>query len=115
MYLTVNASINGQSVIYKLGIENGNFNESALKTYVFKITNDEDYNKLKSDSAGKSEIAYNNVTGSPTFSDVDKSVSISQILDYNDLNKEENTTLPLTIGDLRAYYESKGYSCSLGF
>ncbi len=115
LYLTVNASINGQSVIYKLGIENGNFNESALKTYVFKITNDEDYNKLKSDSAGKSEIAYNNVTGSPTFSDVDKSVSISQILDYNDLNKEENTTLPLTIGDLRAYYESKGYSCSLGF
>lgn len=99
----------------KMGInDDGNFNKSAMKTYVYKLSQ-EDFNNFKTESQGKDIVSYDDKVGSYELNETELTLTLNVVVDYDDLNKEEKTTLPLTTGDLRTYYTDKGYECSYGY
>lgn len=113
MYLVAKKDTDLYREEIKFGIEDGEFTKSVLKNYIFNLTAEE-YNNLKTANENKNKITYKNITGKPKFLE-DNSLVISVIVSMDDLNKEENTTLPLVIADLNEYYTQKGYECSYGF
>lgn len=98
----------------KLGIVNNEFNKANTRSYSFKLSSEE-YQSLKTESSGKTEVTYKNITGTAEFRDEDTTLIISKYLTYEELNKEANQELPLQIGALKEFYVSKEYTCNLGY
>ena len=100
----------------KFAINNSVFMKVATRVYEFKFSSSTEYNNFKEEFKDKNEVTYNNITGTPEYNDNTLTLKITKNLSYDELNKEENTTLPLEVGSLRAYYENKlGKDCKLGF
>lgn len=115
LYLVCSSNVNNLNVTNKFGLVSSEFNKVATRIYTFNFDNIEAYNSFKEENEGNSEVTYNDVTGTPEFNDDVLSLDLTVVLSYEDLNKEENTTLPLGYADLRGYYEGKGYTCSIGY
>ena len=49
----------------------------------------------------------------PSFDDATLTLTLTQNLTKADLDREEESTLPTTYGELRQYYGAKGYSCTI--
>lgn len=104
----------GYKEVDKLGIVESEFNGYALRNYTFELK-EEDYNNLKKESEGKKEITYQNMSGAPTFDDSAKTLTLMKVINNEQLSKENGSTLPTNISELKALYESKNYSCKIGY
>lgn len=95
----------------KLGIANNTFNKFNTRSYTFKLSAEE-YQALKTESTGKTDVTYKGITGRAEFRDTDNTLILSKELTYEDLNKEANAEIPLDFAGLKAFYTEKGYTCN---
>jgi len=100
--------------VTKLGLVENEFNKLAIRNYNFIFDTQTAYNSYKAQNINESQITYNNITGSPTFDDINKTLSLSKYMSYKDLNTEMGSTLPTSIGELKTFYENKNYNCKIG-
>lgn len=99
----------------RFGLVDSTFNKKATRAYTFKFATSDAYNQFKTNNSNKTEVTYEEITGTPTYNDKELSLTITKTLTYEELNNEAGSTIPLSAGDLRKFYEDKGYSCSIGF
>ncbi len=114
IYLICNKELNGFTETNKFGLVDSTFSKSTTRIYTFKLS-DAEYSGLKESSANTEEITYKNITGKADFNDTDKTLSLTKTIGYDDLNKEVGSDLPLAYNELKAFYEDKDYSCSIGY
>lgn len=91
------------------------FNKSTLRTYTFKFDSKEEYEKLRDENKDKSELTYSNVTGAPTFNDENTTLILTTRIAYTDLVSEVGSEVPVSYGELKLFFDNKGYSCAPGF
>lgn len=91
----------------RFGIVTSNFNGYATRSYDFTLSESE-YNTFKSENENSSSVTYHNVTGAPSFDDDTHTLTITQVLNDNDIS-----SLPTTYGELRSRYVGDGYTCTL--
>jgi len=91
------------------------FNKSTMRVYTFKFTNKEEYEKLRDENKDKTEITYLNITGKPSFDDDATTLTLSKKMAYSDLVSEFEGELPVSYGELKLFFDNKGYSCTPGF
>ena len=106
-------SLNNET--YKFGINDSMFNKITIRTYSFKFNDVNKYNSFKQENVAMAEITYDGVVGAPSFDDVTNTLVLSKKLTYDDLRKEAGEAIPNWVGELREYYQKKGYSCGLGW
>lgn len=97
----------------RFGITQGNFTGSIIRYYTFTFEDASTYNTLKDENKDKTEMTYQNVTGTPSFNDDNYTLTISLKVTREELEKEIGKTLPDSYGELRASYISLGYECNL--
>ncbi len=109
-FLDCNKS-NGEQI--KLGLNDQFlFNKSAMRYHNFTLS-EADYNKLKTESADKETITYNNVTGEPLFNDDNKTLVLIETITYEDLVKQFNKEIPENYAELLSFFNDLGYSCKV--
>lgn len=91
------------------------FNKSTLRTYTFNFDSKEEYEKLRDENKDKSELTYSNVTGTPTFNDENTTLILTTRIAYTDLVNEVGSEVPVSYGELKLFFDNKGYSCAPGF
>lgn len=99
----------------KLGLVDSKFSKSTLRTYTFTFDNKEDYEKVRDENKDKSEVTYQNVTGTPNFDDEKMVLVISKKVAYNDLVSEVGKEVPSAFGELKTFFEDKDYTCGIGY
>ena len=109
MYLSCSM---GEETIRFSMIDNA-LNGDITRSYIFTFDNVDDYNTYKNANENSSEVTYQNVTGVPSFDDANTTLTLTQTITKQELDSEENTTLPTAYGELRAYYVGEGYNCSI--
>ena len=109
MYLS--CTMNNEIIKFSM-IENA-LNGDITRSYEFTFTSVDDYNSYKSANQDSSEVTYQNVTGVPSFDDASTTLTITQTVTKQELDREEGSTLPTAYGELRAYYVEEGYSCNI--
>jgi len=106
---------NGVLETNKFGLVGSEFNQSTTRSYTYSFASEEDYNQFKSENMNKTEITYQNVTGSPEFDDVKHTLILTKKVTYEELKQEAGASLPLPYGELKSFYENKGYQCKVGY
>ena len=97
----------------RFGITEGEFTGSIIRYYTFTFEDANTYNTLKAENKDKTEMTYQNVTGTPSFNDDNYTLTISLKVTREELEKEIGKSLPDSYGELRASYISLGYECNL--
>ena len=115
VYLVCSKNYSSYSEVTKLGLIESVFNKSAVRTYTFKFNNSDSYNTFKTANANKSQVTYNNITGSPEFNDLAYTLILTRIMNYDELNIEAGSTVPTSISELKTFYQNKGYKCNIGY
>lgn len=103
--------------LIKLGLneEDNTFNKLTKKEYTFKFDSKDEYEKLRDENKDKSEITYSEVTGAPSFDDEDLTLTLTKKISYSDLVTEVGSEIPTSYGELKQFFDSKEYTCSLGY
>ena len=109
MYLS--CTMNDETIRFSM-IENA-LSGDITRSYTFTFSNVDDYNTYKSANENSTEVTYQNVTGVPSFDDASTTLTLTETLTKQELDREENTTLPTAYGELRAYYVGEGYTCNI--
>lgn len=115
VYLICTKQDSNYTEMLRLGLINSEFSKVATRVYTFKFATKDEYTTFKNENSDKVEVTYQNITGSPEFNDENLTLSISKILTYDELNSEAGSTVPISTGDLKSFYQEKGYTCSIGF
>lgn len=114
LYLICTKEMDGYTQVEQLGINDDTFNESDTRKYIFTLEDDA-YQTFKTENNGKSVVTYQDITGEVKYNDTDKSIIITKLVTYQELNTEFNTTLPTTLSELRSFFVEQGYSWSQAF
>ncbi len=96
----------------KLGITSSVFTGNITKVSTFTLEIN-DYNGFKEANKDKSEVTYQNITGSPLFNDNDYTLTILTKMTKEDYEQINNISLPSTYGELRSLFTENGYTCAL--
>lgn len=113
IYLGCKKELDGYTEKIKLGFVDNEFNKKATREYIFTYDDEEAYNSIKESSKNVDQITIKEITGAPTFNDEEKTVTIEKPVTYEELNTIMNTTLPLSIGELKDLFVKNGYDCGL--
>ena len=100
---------------FGLNEEDNTFNKSTKREYTFKFESKDEYEKLRDENKDKSEITYLDITGAPSFDDEDLILTLTKKIAYSDLVTEIGSEVPTSYGELKQFFESKDYTCSLGY
>ncbi len=109
--LYLSCAMNNETINF--GIVDNHFASDASRVYAFTFDSINEYNTFKASNENKSQIAYENIVGQPSFDDQTQTLYLTQTLSKAQLDQEEGRSLPTAYGELRAYYVNNGYQCSL--
>ena len=85
---------------------------TIIRTYTFTFDSESEYNTFKENNQDSDTVTYNNVTGTPSFSDEELTLTLTRRLTKTELDQEAGSTLPTGYGELRNYYRNLGYTCT---
>lgn len=114
LYLVCSKNVDSHLEKTKIGSVDNMFNKSAIREYIFTYESEKEYNEIKESSKNTDQITIQNITGTPTFKDETKTITISKNLTAEDLEAEMKTTIPEAIGEIKSLYNTSGYECSFG-
>ena len=60
-------------------------------------------------------MLFRSVTGIPKFDDESLTLILSKKIAYSDLVSEMGSEIPSSYGELKLFFDNKGYSCAPGF
>ncbi|MBE6154643.1 MAG: hypothetical protein E7163_03635 [Firmicutes bacterium] len=114
LYLICTKDFEDYKITNKFGIVESMFNKYTNRTYEFHFDNQEEYNTFKDNNKDKEDVTYKNITGAPNYNDNNLILSINKEISYDDLNNEDDDIVPLNFGELKSFYQNKGYICKIG-
>jgi len=114
MYLNCTKDFEEYKITNKFGIVESMFNKYTSRTYEFKFKNQEEFNSFKDENKDKEEVTYKEIKGKPNYNSNDLILSLEKEISYDDLNKEDDEIVPLSFGELKSFYQEKGYVCKIG-
>ncbi len=113
LFLTCTKVSNDYEEMSNFGFSNSSFNKITDRVYTFKFATVDEYNNFKAVNEGQNVVTYKGIVGTPTYDDATLKLTIEKREAYDNLVTEFGSELPASLGEMRAFFTNKGYSCQI--